>query len=146
MWFAALGSYQYSPSLIQLMSKLLDGCHHVIQSIDEPRLALGEEKLLKIRATLWDYDFTRLPMEWNKRIPRVSSVGSEMELETLLRKCVLSGVVLWVGHINIGHVRMYREYVPPIQARDRTVDYFLSHHRFIQRTTQNPISKTFYCA
>lgn len=58
MWFAALGAYQHNPWLIHLMQKLLQGCRPVIELLDEPLLAKGDEKLVSIESLLYHYDFT----------------------------------------------------------------------------------------
>jgi hypothetical protein len=127
MWFAALGGYQHNPWLIHFVSKLLDGCLPVIQLIDEPQLASGEEKLLQIRATLWDYDFTRLPTPWNKRIPNVTF--SFTKYESFLRDLVRQPPKYW-SRSNP------REYFPPIQREQ--ADDFLIHHAFLHKTPKNP--------
>ena len=59
MWFAALGSYQNNPWLVHLVFKILKGCGPVIDLLDEPLLASGEEKLLNLRSERYMYDFTR---------------------------------------------------------------------------------------
>mmetsp|Transcript_8806 Transcript_8806/g.16625 ORF Transcript_8806/g.16625 Transcript_8806/m.16625 type:complete len:735 (+) Transcript_8806:123-2327(+) len=58
MWFAALGSYQHNPWLIHLIHKLLQGCGPVVELLDEPLLAKGDEKLVSIESLLYHYDFS----------------------------------------------------------------------------------------
>jgi len=130
MWFAALGGYQHNPWLIHFVSKLLDGCLPVTKLIDEPQLASGEEKLLKIRATLWDYDFTRLPTPWNKRIPNVTF--SFTKYESFWRDVIRQPPKYWTRSNP-------REYLPPIQRGQ--ADDFLIHHAFLHRTPKNPSGK-----
>ncbi len=60
MWFAALGSYQNNPWFVHLISKILNGCAPVIDLLDEPMLANGEEKLISMRSILFIYDFSRI--------------------------------------------------------------------------------------
>lgn len=130
MWFAALGGYQNNPWLIHFVSKLLDGCLPVIQLIDEPQLAAGEERLIKIRATLWDYDFTRLPTPWNKRIPNATYAFTEYD--SFWRDIIRQPPTFW-SRSNP------RVYLPPIESGQ--VDNYLIHHAFLQRTPKNPSGK-----
>lgn len=130
MWFAALGGYQNNPWLIHFVSKLLDGCLPVIQLIDEPQLASGEEKLMKIRAILWDYDFTRLPTPWNKRIPNVTY--SFTEYDSFWRAVARQPPTFW-SRSNP------RVYLPPIESGQ--ADNYLIHHAFLHRTPKNPSGK-----
>jgi Protein of unknown function (DUF1222). len=58
MWFAALGSYQHNPWFIHLIHKLLQGCGPVIELLDEPLLAKGDEKLVSVESLLYHYDFS----------------------------------------------------------------------------------------
>jgi hypothetical protein len=133
MWFAALGGYRHNPWLIHFVSKLLDGCSPVVQLIDEPQLASGETKLLKIRATLWDYDFTRLPTQWNKRIPNVTF--SFTDYDYFWRDIFRQPPQYWTRSNP-------REYLPPIQKGQ--ADDYLIHHTFMIRTPQNPTGKVCY--
>ena len=132
MWFAALGNYQSNPWLIHFMSKLLDGCSPVAQLVDEPELASGAIKLSKVRAIIWDYDFTRLPTKWNERIPDVTFSSSENDF--------------WTGIFRRPSEYWTRSnprvYVPPLQVGQ--ADDYLVHHGFIRRTSQNPIGKQCY--
>mmetsp|Transcript_8643 Transcript_8643/g.12947 ORF Transcript_8643/g.12947 Transcript_8643/m.12947 type:complete len:677 (+) Transcript_8643:78-2108(+) len=113
MWFAALGSYQHNPWLINLISRLLDGCKPVAQLLDEPKLASGDDKLLAIRANLYNYDFTRIDSEWNQRIPGV----------TLLTEQKRRRDQWWSRQFN-------REYLPVIEAGNMSLQNFVSSYGF----------------
>lgn len=68
MWFAALGSPQRNAWFLNLIQKLLDGCF-VVQDLVGDSSLLSDRKIVKIRAKLYHYDFTRLDTEWNRAIP-----------------------------------------------------------------------------
>ena len=68
MWFAALGNPQSNLWFLNLIRKLLDNCRPVQHLVGDPKLLSGR-KLVKIRAMLYHYDFTRLETEWNQGIP-----------------------------------------------------------------------------
>ncbi len=72
MWFAALGSYQHNPWLINFIDKMLQNCSDVIELVNEPDLQHGGEKLLQIQSKLYHYDFTRMQTKWNIDNPSVS--------------------------------------------------------------------------
>ena len=57
MWFAALGNYQHNPWFVHMISKVLQGCTPVIELLDEPALATGQEELVGVRSMLYVYDF-----------------------------------------------------------------------------------------
>ena len=108
MWFAALGSYQQNPWLISLMDKLLSGCPDVVEMLDEtPETIQG---MTHIRAYLYDYDFTRIDNEWNRRIPGV---------EVLTK----SSWPRWWSRKN------KREYIPAVEKGNASVKEFLKSHR-----------------
>ena len=72
MWFAALGSYQHNPWLINFIDKMLKNCADVIELVNEPNLQQGGEKLLQIQSKLYHYDFTRIQTKWNIDNPSVN--------------------------------------------------------------------------
>jgi hypothetical protein len=67
MWFAALGSYQGAPWLVNLADKLLEGSPAVMRLLDTKRYpfvretADGSELVppAMVKARLFHYDFTR---------------------------------------------------------------------------------------
>lgn len=67
MWFAALGTPQRNAWFLNLIVKLLDDCTVVQHLVGDSKL---DDKLVKIRAKLYHYDFSRLNTEWNRRIPQ----------------------------------------------------------------------------
>lgn len=106
MWFAALGSYDREPWLINLVYKLL---HHppirnsdgksekeekkktkkskkskksraastsssALNLLDADRYPFKDAPPVAIRATLYDYDFTRLDSPWNRLLPNAEMV------------------------------------------------------------------------
>lgn len=73
MWFAALGNYQRNPWILALAFKILQGCSPVLDLLGDSNLLDENQHILKLRAKLYDYDFTRLDTDWNKKIP-----GSEI--------------------------------------------------------------------
>ena len=56
MWFAALGSYQQSPWILQFMAQLLRGSTPVLELLEQNPFASHPPKL--IRAKIFDYRFT----------------------------------------------------------------------------------------
>jgi hypothetical protein len=75
MWFAALGNAQSNLWFLSLIRKLLDNCHPVQHLVGDFNLLSGR-KLVKIRAKLYHYDFTRLETEWNRDIPGVQLLNT----------------------------------------------------------------------
>lgn len=80
MWFAALGSYHHNGWLLHLMYKILLGNvssggaaqalnSPVLQLLDLDTYAFHTSPPVLVRATLYHYDFTRLPSPWASRIP-----------------------------------------------------------------------------
>ena len=109
MWFAALGSYQDNPWFISLLDRVMEGEEVVAGLMDESEDSLKGMKA--IRATLWDYDFTRTENEWNGRIP-----GVEME--------EASGGENWWSRKN------GREYTPVLEKGNASVKEFLRAHGY----------------
>ncbi len=112
MWFAALGTYQHNPWLINFISKLLDGCEAVTQLLDEPELTEGDDTLLAIRANLYSYDFTRMDTEWNRKIPGITLLSEQNRQDQW-----------WSRHFS-------REYLPAIEAGNVSLQNFLSNYGF----------------
>jgi len=132
MWFAALGHYSHNPWLLSFMDKLLEGCNPVIELLDEPSLMFKENRhLVKIRARLWLYDFTRLDTEWNRRIPGVVIVNKNASF--------------WHGMVRLPEQvwfrRGEREYLPPFGKDDPYVSRFLSHYNLVQSGTDGIVKK-----
>lgn len=67
MWFAALGTPQSSLWFLNLVKKLLDNCGPVQHLVGDS--VLRDKNLVKVRAKLYHYDFTRFDTEWNRDIP-----------------------------------------------------------------------------
>lgn len=82
MWFAALGNAQSILWFLNLVQKLLNNCRPVQHLVGDPKL-LSDRKLVKLRATLYHYDFTRLDTEWNRRIPNAELINSSTPLDIL---------------------------------------------------------------
>jgi hypothetical protein len=77
MWFAALGSYQGNPWLLNLADRLMDGEADVIDLLDRERYPFLPKAPTAVRAELWLYDFTRVDhprAPWAARVPGVRRV------------------------------------------------------------------------
>ena len=85
MWFAALGNPQSNVWFLNLLKKLLDDCGPVQHLVGDPALNSGR-KLIKIRAKLFQYDFTRLNSEWSRSIPDVGLINSTDWTRDILRR------------------------------------------------------------
>jgi hypothetical protein len=120
MWFAALGNYNKNPWFLSLVKKLLDGCEPVAEILGDPTLS-GEKKLVKLRASLYNYDFTRIDSEWTRDIPGVQLVNSSTSswIATLLRR----PDVVWSRSFQ-------RNYLPPIERGNPSLAQFLASHRY----------------
>ncbi len=123
MWFAALGSYNHNPWLINFIDKLLVGCKPVIQLIDEEHLMNDKDNLLAIRAVLYTYDFTRIDTEWNQRIPGIELVSKK------------NGKKKWWSRQSKGN------YLPVIEPDNDSVKSFLNNYRFSSKCFYNEKSK-----
>ena len=132
MWFAALGHYQHDPWILSLIDKLLQGCQPVVDLIDI--MDDGDKRLpsniKEIRVQKYIYDFTRVPTEWNQRIPNVDilSLLSEEEGRNsgwshywwVLRKYPDR---YWTRNFD-------SEYLPPLERDNPSFQQFLSHHGY----------------
>ena len=78
LWFAALASYQSNPWLVNLCSKLLDGDNTEVLQLLPPDAPVRSVTPSAVRATLYDYDFTRLNSSWARENPHavIASAGS----------------------------------------------------------------------
>ena len=74
MWFAALGHYQHNPWLLHLLYKIVASPN----PRDDPALALLDvdaypfddvRRPALVRASLYHYDFTRVPSPWARALP-----------------------------------------------------------------------------
>ena len=115
MWFAALGSYQQNPWFISFLDKILNGCSVVIDLLDEPALASGEARITKVRANLYEYDFTRLDNEWTRGLPKSTT-------HILLDRQLVPGQV-WTRKFK-------QQYLPSIEQNNPSVRQYLSHSGF----------------
>jgi hypothetical protein len=103
LWFAALGTYNNNPWLISFVDKLMEGVDDVKTLVD------GDVNgILAVKATLWDYDFTRSSSEWNDRIPGVTIVGGNSDV--------------WWSRKNP------REYLPVLEKGNNSVKEFLKQY------------------
>jgi hypothetical protein len=85
---------------------------------------------LKIWATLWDYDCTRLPTLWNIRIPNVTF--SFTKYESFWWDVIRQPPEYWSQSNPC-------EYLLPIQRGQ--ADDFLIHLAFLHRAPKNPSGK-----
>ena len=116
LWFAALGSYQHNAWLISFIDKLLQGCPCVIDLLNEPEIMAGKKKVTRVRANLYQYDFTRLDTEWARRIPGVTFTDWGM-----------------MGFPNQYWTRkLIRQYLPPIDAGNPSLKEFLQNSGYEQ--------------
>lgn len=107
MWFAALANYQHHPWIINLADKLLQGnCTEVVDLLDMELFPFKNQTLFGIKATLYDYDFTRWNSPWNQNIPESKIVASPEEQGW------------W-------HRRNPREYLPGLEPNNKSVKDFL---------------------
>ena len=142
MWFAALGQYQDNPWLIRLVDQILEGCFPVLNLLDERELGTGDvaQPFSHIRASLWNYDFTRVDSEWSRRIPNSARLvhgkapkaadATKMEVRDAAAAPPFfwSDFILWPQQY---WTRSYvRQYLPPISEEHPSVKQFLSHHGY----------------
>ena len=106
LWFAALASYQNNPWLVNLCSKLLDGDNTEVLQLLPPDAPVRSITPSAVRATLYDYDFTRLNSSWARENPHavIASAGSNLE---------------WWTRSNP------REYLPALEKSNPSVQDFL---------------------
>lgn len=110
MWFAALGSYHHNPWLISFLDRSLNGCQVVLDLLDEPEVASGKSRIVRVRAHLYEYDFTRLDTEWARGIP-----GAK----------ILKEQSLWSFPEDVWTRKFVREYIPSIERNNPSVQQYL---------------------
>jgi hypothetical protein len=99
MWFAALGSIERNPWLVNFVRKLLSGCEPVLNMVGANQHG---KSLQKVRAKLYHYDFTRLSTSWTRKIPGVEIVN-----------------ITTNGKSSLSWSRSFaREYLPAISEKD----------------------------
>jgi len=77
MWFATRGGIQNNAWLVSFVDRILGGCQMVLEDLlNEPDIAEGRAKITRVRALLYQYDFTRLDTEWARRIPGTKIVDN----------------------------------------------------------------------
>jgi len=138
MWFAALGRYNHNPWLVHLTYKLLDGCEPVLDLMGE-QLKLKKHVISKIRATLWNYDFTRLDTEWNRKIPGVSILKNDATVEKLNLSSSFrpSNTTRKWKKALMAWPKQYwsrdfvRGYLPPLARNDESLKEFLTAHGYL---------------
>lgn len=127
MWFAALGSYHHNPWLVHLIYKLLnpppkvskekeidgietDDSSEIMALIDANAYPFKYREPQSIRATLYDYDFTK----WNS-----SDIFHEFSF---------NNQTTWWEETNP------REYLPPLEANNPSIKEYLKANGIISRT------------
>ena len=108
MWFAALGAVQHNAWLVSFVDKILAGCPHVIDLLDEPELIAKKKRIQMVRAQLYEYDFTRLDTEWSRSIPGVDILDDDDHSAWWQRKAV-------------------RQYLPALDSDNESLKEFLQH-------------------
>lgn len=116
MWFAALGTYRQNPWLLAFVDKLLKGCPSVIDLLKEPDLSSGVKKITRVRASLYEYDFTRLNTDWARRIPGVHVLeNNENQWRVLLFRYPKQ---VWMRKLS-------KQYLPTIDQGSASLQQFL---------------------
>lgn len=108
MWFAALGSVQHNAWLVSFVDKILSGCPHVIDLLDEPELVAKTKRIQMVRAKLYEYDFTRLDNEWSRSLPEVHILDDDDHFSWWQRKPV-------------------EQYLPALDSDNESLKEFLRH-------------------
>ena len=110
MWFAALGSYQHNPWLIQLARKLLSpNNQHIWNLLDTAKNAdtwrNGDVVPSAVRMRLWDYSFTFEDSAWSQENhPERTKIVDQQSSQ-------------WWHRVN------EREYMPEISMNENIVKY-----------------------
>ena len=107
MWFAALGSVQHNAWLVSFVEKILAGCPHVIDLLDEPELIGTKKRIKMVRALLYEYDFTRLDKKWSRSIPGVHILDDDHSV--------------WWQRKLVG------QYLPALDSDNESLKEFLQH-------------------
>lgn len=116
MWFAALGAYNNNPWFINMVKKMLDDCTAVMHLIGDPKLLSRTQKLIKMRAKLYSYDFTRFESEWTKSLPDVELIKKSRN--TLVSDMTLSAQPYWKR-------KFIRLYMPTFEQGDASLIQFV---------------------
>jgi len=128
MWFAALGQYQHNPWLIHLMDKILNECRPVLNLLDEDEWMSSDsgverpQQIRKIRARLFNYDFTRIDTEWSRSIPGVDILGGDAKADS--DNALLKDFFSWPD--QYWSRSFQREYVPILERGNPSVIRYLS--------------------
>lgn len=134
MWFAALGSINHNPWLVSLLQKLLHGCDQV-QDLVGLDTKSRQRKLLRIRAKLFHYDFTRMNTTWSRTIPEVDIVDGVSSFPFIPSR-------VWSRKIA-------REYLPPVTEEDLSSYLLTQGFSILCRDTVNYCdhvkSEQFWC-
>lgn len=133
MWFAALGNPQSNLWFLNLIQKLLDNCHPVQHLVGDFNLLSGR-KLVKVRAKLYHYDFTRLDMEWNRGIPGVQLVNTTDWTRDLFQRPEM----YWQRHFS-------RMYLDEIARDDPGLKQHLSRYGYFGICDTQPKCRTSCC-
>jgi hypothetical protein len=134
MWFAALGNPQSNLWFLNLIQKLLDNCHPVQHLVGDSNLLRSGRTLVKVRAKLYHYDFTRLETEWNRGIPGVQLVNTTDWMRDLFRR----PEQYWQRHFS-------RMYLDEIIKDDPGLEKYLSHYRYSRFCESQPKCRTSWC-
>lgn len=124
MWFAALGNYNSNPWFINFVRKLLDNCHPVMQLVGDPKMMMEKGRLVKIRAKLFSYDFTRIESEWNILIPGAEVIFRKDRIGSLLSGASSTPLRYWKR-------KFLRLYMPPYEQGDESLDAYLMRLNYI---------------
>mmetsp|Transcript_13440 Transcript_13440/g.31233 ORF Transcript_13440/g.31233 Transcript_13440/m.31233 type:complete len:193 (-) Transcript_13440:2121-2699(-) len=124
MWFAALGRINHNPWLISLVRKILDNCRPVVGLLDNATGKLMEgRRVQKVRAKLYHYDFTRLPFEWNTKIP-----GAEIIPAATTNGSWSDQFLTWPDKVWTRSFSQW--YLPPLEPNNPSLEQFLTAHRY----------------
>ena len=89
MWFAALGGYQQNVWFISLVDKLLENCKSVVNLMDvsvELKAKMNDGKMKMVKATKYQYDFTRVRNKWNQKVGLSEERSDELLTLALISK------------------------------------------------------------
>jgi hypothetical protein len=112
MWFAALGSYNSNPWLLHIMYRLLrNDSHDIIELLDKEKYPFKINPPVRLRAILYDYDFTRFNSTWVNIKPYTE--------------------ILSTSNNNLNHWwsrRNRRDYTPELEDKNPSLIAFLNAH------------------
>lgn len=112
MWFLALGSYTHNPWILHLIYKLLQPKPplEVLELLDWEKYPFRTKAPKAIRCTLWEFDFTRIDTDWNKRIPGIALTS--------------------INNTNWWNAGNPVEFIPSLDLENESLKNFLQHHDF----------------